>query len=843
MTAEAGSKGTPIVKRSLFSWAMSGKLRLQAALVAVILVTVVARVLPLEMQKRIINQAIHLRRFDTLLLYCAIYLLAVATASGLKFAINYLQTLIGQRAMTEMRKELYHHILTLPMGFFRKTQPGMVVSSLVTELNTAGSFAGMALAVPLTSVLTLCAFSAYLIWLHPLLALVTLAIYPIVVFVIPKLQKGANRANKKRVDVSRELSSRIAETVSGIHEVQGHGAFAVENKRFDDLVDRLLRIRIVWSLWRFGVKVANNFFVSLGPFIVFLMGGYFVMRGSLELGAMVAFLSAQEKLYDPWKELIEFYQVYQDASVRYGRTMEYFDVEPEMALGAPASAVAGRARGEVEVTNLKFVTEDGITLLDNISLRLAPGEHLALVGFSGSGKSTLAYCIGQLYRCTAGQVRIDGRDVSTMSKAELMRTVGIVAQSPFIFTGTLAENLLYAHAAAAGSETLDAGGPGMPDLDSMIEALQQAGLFIDVLRFGMNAVLPAGREAEYDTMLRVRRSFQTRFGRELSRDVEFFRHDRFLRYSTLAENLIFGVPLKGPLDYRRLAGRGEFCAFLQGAGLLEDFIVLGARLVERTVKLLEGLEHDEVFFRQSPIGAAEFGRYQELYRRLRQSGGEAESGDREALLAVALRFTPGLHKMVSLPGRLEEALPAARPAFRQWCEREFPGYVAFYDENAYIPSQSILTNILFGRLKNDTDQARDRVTQALVQLLIEEDLLEYIAKTGMQFHVGSKGDKLSGGQRQKLAIARVLLKQPKVMIMDEATSALDNNSQTRISNLLARRYRGRSTVIAVVHRLDSIAGFDRVAVMKAGKLVEIGPYETLLRQKGVLYELVHGKQS
>ena len=112
----------------------------------------------------------------------------------------------------------------------------------------------------------------------------------------------------------------------------------------------------------------------------------------------------------------------------------------------------------------------------------------------------------------------------------------------------------------------------------------------------------------------------------------------------------------------------------------------------------------------------------------------------------------------------------------------------------------------------------------------------------MQFQVGSKGDKLSGGQRQKLAIARVFLKSPQLLIMDEATSALDNNSQARIQNFLETRLKGKATVVAVVHRLDIIAKYDKVAVMKAGKLIEIGPYDDLMTQKGVLYGLISGKK-
>jgi ABC-type multidrug transport system fused ATPase/permease subunit len=112
---------------------------------------------------------------------------------------------------------------------------------------------------------------------------------------------------------------------------------------------------------------------------------------------------------------------------------------------------------------------------------------------------------------------------------------------------------------------------------------------------------------------------------------------------------------------------------------------------------------------------------------------------------------------------------------------------------------------------------------------------------GIKFRVGRQGENLSGGQRQKLAIARVLLKEPKVLVMDEATSGLDNESQARIQNLLETQLKDKSTLIAVVHRLDIIRNYDKIAVMKAGKIIEMGTYRELMAKHGVLRELVDGK--
>ena len=180
--------------------------------------------------------------------------------------------------------------------------------------------------------------------------------------------------------------------------------------------------------------------------------------------------------------------------------------------------------------------------------------------------------------------------------------------------------------------------------------------------------------------------------------------------------------------------------------------------------------------------------------------------------------------------------------FREKIEVDHPEAFTFFRLSDYMFTQTILNNILFGRTKTSRQEAQEKINMSIIRLLIEQDLLETIVEIGMQFQVGSKGDRLSGGQRQKLAIARIFLKAPPIIIMDEATSALDNKSQARIQSQLENRWKGRSTVVAVVHRLDITKSFDRIAVMKAGNIIEIGSYNELIEKEGMLYELVTGKK-
>ena len=212
------------------------------------------------------------------------------------------------------------------------------------------------------------------------------------------------------------------------------------------------------------------------------------------------------------------------------------------------------------------------------------------------------------------------------------------------------------------------------------------------------------------------------------------------------------------------------------------------------------------------------------------------------LLELALRFIPGRHKMVKLPEDLERQIVSASHLFRKRMSKEHPGAFAFYSKSDYIVSHTILNNLFFGSLKTTNSQIQNAIDEQIVQLLIEEDLLETLLEIGLQFQVGTRGDRLSGGQRQKIAIARAFLKNPRILIMDEATSALDNRSQARIQTVLNTHWKGKTTLIAVVHRLDIIKNFNKIGVLKSGKIEEMGSYEELMAQKGLLYELVAAKR-
>jgi len=826
----------PVVRRSLLSWVLLRAHRKHhLMLLGIVLLTVVMRLVPLEMQKRIVDEGILGKNARLLFIYCAVYLATFLSASALKYGINALQTIIGQRTLARMRQEMFGHILHLPYGFFRSTQSGAVIATLLTELATAGDFIGLAVAVPATNLLTLAAFGIYLFFLNPLLAAVSFSIYPVVVAVIPFLQKRVNRYNRKRVNATRRVSGKIGEVIDGLHEIKTGNAYAHEERRFTDLVDRLCQIRIVWNLYRLAVKVINNLLINFSRFLIFALGGYLALEGNLAIGSLVAFLSAQEKLYDPWKEMIRYYQAYQTAVVTYRRAMRTYDAIAEEADddGEPDMQPL---EGDVIVDQVSYRTGGGATLLRDISLELEAGSHLALVGASGSGKSTLAHCIVGLVPPSEGRITIGGRALTELSRAALSRTVAFVPQEPFVFRGTIGQNLYYP--AEANRPTGPACFP-QEQLHSCIEVIQQVGFFVDVLGFGLdNALGDAACDELKDAIVAARKRLDEAMEDALAAHVERFDHRKFLRHASLGENLIFGRVLDqqtfGP---RQLATQPQMAALLAESGLMDPLLDLGLNIVAEMAPHLRRPPVPEDMERLLPLDMEEIRVGLGLLDR--DSGlSDLRPAEEAVLLTVALAFIPCKAEHITLPQDLREGVVALRPDVRERLEREAPGAVSFYHPDHYIEEADILSNILFGRITTDHEDTRRRIREAIHRALIEKELLEAIVDIGLQHQVGTAGKNLSGGQRQKLAIARAFLKQPPVLVFDEATASLDRASQARVQDVLVEHWRGRSTLIAVIHRLDILPDYDRVAVMQDGRIVESGTYADLMAAKGALHALV-----
>lgn len=849
MKKTAADNSVRITERSLFYWILRRHRPMQLFLLLVIVISLFFKVFPLEMQKRIINEAIYLKDTHLLFLYCGLYIGAVTIAGLLKYAINVLQLYIGQKILVEMRTELYQHVLQLPLQFYRKMQPGTVISAMTAELNAIGFFLGGALAIPITSVLTFVVFIGFMFNLNPLLALLSMGVYPLEIIVIPYLQKKYNRLNKKRVKTTRAMANVVNESISGIHEIHGNASYRLEEKKLFSYIQKLYALLKKLFVIKYGIKFANNLFQSMGPFILFLVGGYMAINGQFTLGALVAFLSAYEKVYDPWKEIIEYYQSYQDAQVRYQQIMKIFDLDPAHAL-LPSSRDPFTLQGNISMKNIAFTVPSGIKLLENINLDIKANEQIAFVGYSGSGKSTLSLLIAQLYDASQGTISIDDHQMDDLSKRDVSSNVAMIAQQPFIFSGTIRENLLYGIQAIVDENHV-------PDRSQILSVIRQVGLQEDIIRFGLQAVLTQEQCKPFrEKFLRMRQIIQTSLKKDFEKSIEFYDASTYLYYSSIRDNIVFGDSLSGEFVIENLPDHSRFMELLREMKLEKPLLTLGYAIATQSVALLADFRDDEFFFRDNPMELEEFTTYAQLLERL--TGPQPKDKEaRRLLLILALRFIPEKHSIVSLPSAMETKILGARRRFQEiviridtdhgnglemWtpclktCQSGEPIDFIPFCPSEYMYTHTLLDNILFGAVKSEKildEQLRDIAEKAFE----DENLLDEVMDIGLDFEVGSKGDRLSGGQKQKLAIARAFLKDAPILIMDEATASLDNTSQARIQGLLETDYKGKKTVIAVIHRLDLTPAYDRIVVLKAGRIVEQGTYDELMERKGAFYDL------
>ncbi len=650
------------------------------------------------------------------------------------------------------------------------------------------------------------------------------------------------------------MANVVNESISGIHEIHSNASYTLEKNRMGAYIHSLYGLLKRLFFVKYGIKFANNLFQSFGPFILFLVGGYLAIHGQFTLGALVAFLSAYEKVYDPWKEMLEYYQALQDAQVRYRQIMRIFDLQPEHLL-LPEGRDPLALTGEIKMKEAGFSVGSGVKLLDRINLHIKPGDQVALVGFSGSGKSTLALLIAQLYDVSSGTILLDDHDISTLSKADISHNITMIAQHPFIFSGTIRDNLLY------GARALYQDPDKFPPRKKILQAIHDVGLEEDIMRFGLQAILTREQCGLFkEKVLRMRQIIGTELHDQFAEEIEFYDINNFMYYTTIRNNIICGDSDDRRFAVEKLPVNKAFGKVMQKTGLEPLLLDLGRSIAEHTVELLANFADDAFFFQNTPMLPAEFQKYRELIKR-QENGARTREKDRQMLLSLALRYVPRRHTIGEVPPDLEEKVLATRHCFlteiacatvsenvsfvtmnmidNEVCCTEGADGFTPYCPGLYLTTHSMLDNILFGTVKSG-----ERLTEELQALAFSvfsrEGLLDEILDIGLDFDVGSKGDRLSGGQQQKLAIARSFLRDTKILIMDEATASLDNASQARIQEMLDNDFRGSKTIISVIHRLDLTPSYDMIYVLKNGSIIEQGSHQELMARKGAFYDLAQG---
>lgn len=392
--------------------------------------------------RTLIDRALPERDLGLLATLVGAMLLAHLGSAALTFATDVLFARVSEGILRDLRSRLYDHLLGLPVARFQATRTGQLTARVLGDVDALQTITSDALIVALTSAFSILLTLAFMLTLSvplTLAGLVSAALLAVVFRAFDaRLRVAAQGARERYAEVSEHLH----ETIAGVREVR---AFAYE-KPMAALFARVLgrhykagvRLGVISSL----ARVSTLGIIAIGPLAVYAWGGLGVIRGSLSVGALVAFAAYLDRLYAPIQSLSFLNFRIQAARAAMQRVFAFLDLEPAPAGGDARARVHPRG-GALEVEDLCFAYEGSGAkpVLDGISLRVRPGEKVAIVGPSGSGKTTLASLICRFYDPQQGTIRLNGTDIKALPTAELRRLVAVVPQDTFLFHASILDNL------------------------------------------------------------------------------------------------------------------------------------------------------------------------------------------------------------------------------------------------------------------------------------------------------------------------------------------------------------------------------------------------------------------
>lgn len=408
------------------------------------------------MFKVVVDEVLVPRDFGPFVWIALGYLGLTVLAGVVSFFDDYIATWVGERFLLGLRTDFFRHLQNLSLDFFDRSRLGDVLSRLTSDVASIENFVLSGVADAMSYVLRIVFFGAVLFYLQWDLALVSL-------FVVPLFWVAARRFSRLIKQASREKRRRSGSIGAVAEESLSNAALVQAYNRQDTEVERLHRE----NLGSFRATMASTRLRAVftpvvdvieiaGGMVVIGMGTWELSQGRLSLGGLLVFLTYLTQLYSPIRGLSRLTNTIYSASAGAERIIEFMDMKPAVEDRADARPL-GRASGAVVVDHVSF-TYPGqpSSALDEVSLAVAPGETLALVGASGAGKSTIAKLLLRFYDPTAGEIRLDGRDLRDMRLHDLRENIAVLLQETLIFHGTVRENIAYGRAGATDDEIVTA---------------------------------------------------------------------------------------------------------------------------------------------------------------------------------------------------------------------------------------------------------------------------------------------------------------------------------------------------------------------------------------------------
>ena len=454
--------------RRLFSYLASHKGLIAVALGALVLGTACQLAGPYII-KLVIDRNIMPREMEGLGGRIGLFLAAQVGAMGFLYLQMFTVSIIGQRVILTIRADMFGRLQRLPVSFFDRTPTGRVMTRLTSDVEALQELISSGLVSTVGSLTVLVGIAAVLLWMDARLAFVTFAVLPALVLFVELMKKFIREANREMRRKLARLNAFLQEHLSGVAVVK---AFVQEEKsvrefdaRNDEYAAESIRLTNFYSVYFPGVEL----FASVAIALLLWQGGVRVIAGAVTFGTLVAFLEYAQKFFSPIKDISDKYNILQSALASSERIFQVLDTEvsPEYRQLPPGGKeLPGRTEGPARESGIppaqpaiefrdvwfsypKGDGAEGEMVLRGVSFALHEGETGAIVGATGAGKTTILNLLCRFYEISRGEIRLFGRDVREIPREELRRMVSLVLQDPFLFSGTIRENV------EAGGDELD----------------------------------------------------------------------------------------------------------------------------------------------------------------------------------------------------------------------------------------------------------------------------------------------------------------------------------------------------------------------------------------------------
>ena len=404
------------------------------------------------------------------------YIAVLLLGSGLRYGQTMLASYVGQRAMYDLRVELFAHLQSLSLTFFDRNPVGRLMTRITNDIDALTDMVTQGVVAIFGDIVVIGTIAIVLLVLDLRLALVTFAALPLLIWLTMYFRRIMRDSFRSiRIRLAR-INAYLNENLSGMAIVQLFTRERASFQQFDHLNTDLLNAN------RGQIRAMSMFFPAVGftrattSAALFVAGGFWILKGEMTIGTLLAFWQLVDRFFQPIGDLAEKYNIMQAAMASSERVFRLLDTKATI-VDPPHPHELAHVRGEIDFENVSFAYNEGDWVLRDVSFKISAGESVAIVGATGAGKTSIISLISRFYDVQRGRILLDGADLRDIRQQDVRRHVGVVLQDPFIFAGTVASNIRLNNAAITDEQVRSAA------------AFVNADKFIDKLPHGYDTLV------------------------------------------------------------------------------------------------------------------------------------------------------------------------------------------------------------------------------------------------------------------------------------------------------------------------------------------------------------------